>query len=239
MPHSRRAASAATQNPGTAPSADEPVYLRHEDRRAGVPELSGRRRCGDGWFPGLCRHGGTSKVGTGNYMAMAATHYRTTPTSHLESGLPTTARRDRPVRTALAAPIAATAACRFRASSAARCRRSGLGLQSLSDGTSKVALVTESREESSHVVVQRLRLVRRRRLAAGRIAGRPCCIRRRRPAPFYWGCDGRAHVRYGPQQGRYQRRYDEVLPPDRRKRIRTAVRRHIAIGDRAAGTRAP
>jgi len=92
------------------------------------------------------------KAGAGNYVALASTHYQgtaTTPTD-LESGLPTSANN------------AAGKGCSPNNGGGAYCgngglpfpgviggrrQRTGLGFNSLSDGTSKVALITESREE--------------------------------------------------------------------------------------------
>ena len=85
------------------------------------------------------------KVGAGNYMALAATHYTTTPTNNLESGLPTTAgaATGKPCNSA----YCGNGGLPFPGLISGKVQKTGLGMQSMSDGTSKTAFVTESREE--------------------------------------------------------------------------------------------
>lgn len=85
------------------------------------------------------------KVASGNYMALAATHYTPSPTGHLESS---------GTASVTAKPCTTGAYCGngglpFPGVVGGKVQKLGLGFQSLSDGTSKVALVTESREETA------------------------------------------------------------------------------------------
>ncbi len=80
------------------------------------------------------------KVGAGNYVAMASTHYRTTPTNALESGLPPTGKD-------CAGAYCGNGSIVFPGLSGQRVTALGLGLNSISDGTSKTLILGESREE--------------------------------------------------------------------------------------------
>ena len=175
-----------------------------------------------------------AKVGTGNYMAMASTHYQSSPTGHLESGLPAQPAAQRP-RTARRGAYCGNGGLPFPGVVGGKVQKLGLGFQSLSDGTSKVAFVTESREETftswysgfaSYVV------------GAGRTPKTPA--RSASTSGCRHGTDllglRTAHLRHRPEQGRHEGR-------SRRKyyqadESRTAATRHDAFGVRAAGTRA-
>ena len=180
-----------------------------QDRRLVCPSFPGEEDVAanfGSWIPTT----GTAKVGTGNYMALASTHYR-----HGSAG-----SKVWKVACRTAAGSLAAAAAKHCASGGAYCGNGGLpfpghvtggssaetrpGLQSLSDGTSKVALITESREESHHVLVQRLGVLRRRRLAGQRHSDRPGGMQPATGGPIYWNC-GR-QLRYRAQQGRHEGR---------------------------------
>jgi hypothetical protein len=89
---------------------------------------------------------GTGKLGTGNYVALAATHYVTQVTDNLASGLPTTAGQTN--TTACTGAYCGNGGLPFPGLVGGKIQPKGLGFQSLSDGTSKVALITETREET-------------------------------------------------------------------------------------------
>jgi prepilin-type N-terminal cleavage/methylation domain-containing protein len=86
------------------------------------------------------------KVATGNYMALAATHYQSG--GDLESGLPTTANAATG-KSCTGAAYCGNGGLPFPGLVGTKIQRNGLGIQSLSDGTSKTAMVAESREEIS------------------------------------------------------------------------------------------
>jgi prepilin-type N-terminal cleavage/methylation domain-containing protein len=85
------------------------------------------------------------KVGTGNYMALASTHYRGA-SGHLESGLPTTAGATTG-KDCTSVAYCGNGGLPFPGVVNGKVQKTGLGFQSLSDGTSHVAIVAESREE--------------------------------------------------------------------------------------------
>jgi hypothetical protein len=87
------------------------------------------------------------KVASGNYMALAASHYSNGTSNHLESGLPTAAASNKGKDCASGA-YCGNGGLPFPGIVGGKVQKTGLGFQSLSDGTSKVALVTESREET-------------------------------------------------------------------------------------------
>jgi hypothetical protein len=127
----------AVQNPGTKADAKNNPYLASTK----IPTLVCPSYPGDEDVPFIL--GATFKVGTGNYMAIASTHYHSS--GSLESGLPKDA-------TSVGKDCASGAYCGnggmpFPGIVSGRVQKTGLGFQSLSDGTSKVPLVTESRED--------------------------------------------------------------------------------------------
>lgn len=146
------AAKGATQNPGIAPSTTNPYLFATKISGFVCPSFPGDEEVsvgpGSGFPAPWGATGGTNKAGSGNYVALASTHYTTSPTGHLESGLPTTAG------SAVGKSCASGAYCGngalpFPGLVGGRVQKLGLGMQSLSDGTSKVAMITESREENS------------------------------------------------------------------------------------------
>jgi prepilin-type N-terminal cleavage/methylation domain-containing protein len=139
----------ATQNIGTVPSATNPYIFATKLANLVCPSFPGEEDVAVGNF-GSSNWQNTeapAKAATGNYMALAATHYTTTPTNHLESGAPSAAG------SATGKPCTSGAYCGngglpFPGVVGGKVQKLGLGMQSLSDGSSKVAFVTESREES-------------------------------------------------------------------------------------------
>jgi hypothetical protein len=87
-----------------------------------------------------------SKVAIGNYMAIAATHYRSTPKDHLESGLPAAAGPDSG-HDCSNRTHCGNGALPFPGIVDGKVHRTGLSLADLEKGTSKTAILTESREE--------------------------------------------------------------------------------------------
>jgi hypothetical protein len=173
----------ATQNPGSPANATTNPYLWSTKINTLVcPSFPGEED--NSQFPNAPAG---FKVGTGNYMALAGTHFRSTITEGIESGLPTSA----------AAGGGSTKGCHntaycgngglpFPGGTSPPAR--GLGLQGLSDGTSKTALITESREEiksswwsglASYVVgawPQNTTLPNGKQASA--------------TSPWYWNCEG-------------------------------------------------
>ncbi len=134
--------SAATQNPGTAPNATTNPYLASTKIGTLVcPSFPGEEDVAFILPAGF-------KVGTGNYMAIASTHYQGAPSSSvsLENGLPTANGASTGKNCATGA-YCGNGGMPFPGTVNGRVQKRGLGFQSLSDGTSKVPLVTESREE--------------------------------------------------------------------------------------------
>jgi competence protein ComGC len=88
-----------------------------------------------------------SKVATGNYVALAATHYRSTPINHLESGLPTAAGANGG-QDCGSGPYCGNGGLPFPGIVDGKVQKQGLRFKDLSAGTSRVVLITESREET-------------------------------------------------------------------------------------------
>jgi prepilin-type N-terminal cleavage/methylation domain-containing protein len=103
------------------------------------------------WVAGRTGTDGNLKVATGNYMAMAATHFQGT-TKHLESGYPTAAAATTGKNCALGTTYCGNGGLPFPGvtgtAAAAKVTKTGLNIVSLQDGTSKVPMICESREET-------------------------------------------------------------------------------------------
>ena len=180
---------AAVQNPGAAPNATSNPYLWATK----IPTLVCPSFPGDedvavsGFLTPVPT--GAQKIATGNYMAVAATHYLST--GDLQSGLPEKAGA------AVGKNCASGAYCGnggmpFPGIVSNRVQKTGLGFQSLSDGTSKVPLVAESREEiltgwwsgfASYVVAA---------WPNSGSAGTPQGVQNVANGPIYWGCGAAA-----------------------------------------------
>jgi type II secretory pathway pseudopilin PulG len=89
-----------------------------------------------------------SKVATGNYVALAATHYRSSPSNHLESGLPNAAGPNAGGKDCTNAAYCGNGALPFPGVVGGKVQRSGVSIQALSKGTARTAVITESREET-------------------------------------------------------------------------------------------
>jgi hypothetical protein len=90
---------------------------------------------------------GGSKVAAGNYVALAATHYRSSPNGHLESGLPTVLGANAGGRDCMNGPYCGNGGLPFPGIVNGSVQAKGPTFRDLKRGTSKVAIVAESREE--------------------------------------------------------------------------------------------
>jgi hypothetical protein len=123
-------------------------------------------------------------------MAIAATHYQTG--GSLESGLPPSAGATEGKNCSSGA-FCGNGGMPFPGTVNGRVQKTGLGFQSLTDGTSKVPLVTESREDvktswysgfASYSVGAWPQGASPKGVAASTATG----------APIYWGCDGTCDI---------------------------------------------
>jgi hypothetical protein len=133
------------QSPGTTPSTTNPYIFATKIPGLVCPSFPGEddqpvANFGSSWKA----TNGTGKVGSGNYVALAATHYYTTA-PQLASGLPTSAAAT--TTTGCTGAYCGNGGLPFPGLVGGKIQSKGLGFQSLSDGTSKVALITETREE--------------------------------------------------------------------------------------------
>jgi prepilin-type N-terminal cleavage/methylation domain-containing protein len=148
---------AATQNPGSDPTSTNPHIHSTKVSTLVCPSYPGEEDVAVGNFAtSWIATGGTGKVGAGNYMALSSTHCRARfclGNEGLESGNPASGT----VTGSLGGGgslkhCGNTAYCGngglpFPGLTGGVPQKRGLGLQSLSDGTSKVALITESQEQ--------------------------------------------------------------------------------------------
>jgi hypothetical protein len=89
-----------------------------------------------------------SKVATGNYVALAATHYRSNPSNHLESVFPPGELPNAGGRDCTNVPYCGNGGLPFPGIIGGKVQKGGLSMQSFPRGTSHVAIITESREET-------------------------------------------------------------------------------------------
>ena len=88
-----------------------------------------------------------SKVATGNYVAVVATHYRSNPSNHLESLFPTGEVANVGGHDCTNVPYCGNGGLPFPGIWNGKVLRTGLTMPDLRRGSSKVAVITESREE--------------------------------------------------------------------------------------------
>jgi prepilin-type N-terminal cleavage/methylation domain-containing protein len=174
----------ATQNPGVAPSATNQYLYSTKISTLVCPSFPGEEDVAGFGSPVIAVMA-PGKVATGNYMAIAATHYQSG--GSLENA-------NNPTDAAGTGKVCGSGAycgnggMPFPGIVSGKVNKKGLGLQSLSDGTSKVPLVTESREEvatswysgfASYVVG-----------AWPNVADQPKGVTtgQSTTGPFYWGC---------------------------------------------------
>ncbi|HEY3392117.1 MAG TPA: DUF1559 domain-containing protein [Lacipirellulaceae bacterium] len=132
-----------TQNPGVVPSAANPFIYSAKLGVMLCPSFPGEEEVPV--FGDIPTKDGL-KVGTGNYVAVVATHYQPSGTKHPESGLPSSATSAS--RNCDSGAYCGNGSMPFPGQVGGRVQRRGLNFSSLSDGTSHVVLVTESREET-------------------------------------------------------------------------------------------
>jgi hypothetical protein len=136
---------APTQNPGKAPhNTTNPLIYSTQLTVMVCPSYPGEEEVPV--FGGIPPQPTGVKLGAGNYVALPSTHYTTTPSNHLESGLPT-ANNSKNGKSCAQGAYCGNGGLPFPGTVGGAVQKIGLGFQSLSDGTSKVALITESREE--------------------------------------------------------------------------------------------
>ncbi len=136
-----------TQNPGVAPNATTNPYI-FETKIPGLvcPSFPGEEDVPIANFGTTWKTpGGGGKAGSGNYVALSATHYLNA-TGQLASGLPSSPGGAQ--TTACTGAYCGNGGLPFPGTVGGKVQKRGLGFQSLSDGTSHVALITESREEN-------------------------------------------------------------------------------------------
>jgi prepilin-type N-terminal cleavage/methylation domain-containing protein len=180
-------AKSPTQNPGTVPHNTTNPYIMSTQLSVMIcPSYPGEEEVPAQGFGMMPTQPTGVKVGAGNYVALPSTHYMTTPSNHLESGLPT-APNSKTGKSCAQGAYCGNGGLVFPGLVGNQVQKIGLGFQSLSDGTSKVALITESREEittswysglASYVV------------GAWPQGDQPVGIRQGTAAgtPIYWGC---------------------------------------------------
>lgn len=177
--------AAATQNPGTAPhNTTNPLIYSTKIAVMVCPSYPGEEEVPQ--FGSIPAQPSGVKVGAGNYVALVSTHYTTSPSNHLESGLP--AANNSPVgKNCASGAYCGNGGLPFPGLVGTQVQKTGLGFQSLSDGTSKVALIAESREEvitswysglASYVVAAWPQGDSPRGVASSNQPG----------SPVYWGC---------------------------------------------------
>jgi hypothetical protein len=176
---------APTQNPGTnAHNTTNPLIYSTKIGVMLCPSYPGEEEVP--FFGQIPNRPTGVKIGAGNYVALSSTHYLQSPTGHIESGLPA-AQNAKVGKDCRTGAYCGNGGLPFPGLVGTQVQKIGLGFQSLSDGTSKVALITESREEvisswysglASYVV------------AAWPQGDPPVGIRSSTAAgsPVYWGC---------------------------------------------------
>jgi prepilin-type N-terminal cleavage/methylation domain-containing protein len=142
--------AAATLNPATAPSATNPYIFSSKIGTLVCPSFPGDddHAVSDfpaSWAAGRTSPDGTGKAATGNYMAIASTHYQGTQ-KHLESGLPSTTGTTSK-NCGLGTTYCGNGGLPFPGVVGGKVQKTGLNIVSLQDGTSKVPMICESREE--------------------------------------------------------------------------------------------
>ncbi len=145
-----KSTSAATLSPGTAPQNPNNPYI-FATKISGLicPSFPGEddHPVGDfGTAPLKSITDGTGKVATGNYVAISSTNYQLA-TKHLESGYPSTATTAAVKTCAAGTTYCGNGGMPFPGVVGGKVQKTGLNIVSLQDGTSKVPMICESREE--------------------------------------------------------------------------------------------
>ncbi|HEX3600376.1 MAG TPA: DUF1559 domain-containing protein [Lacipirellulaceae bacterium] len=145
-------ATGATQTPGTAPSATNQMLWSTKLSGLVCPSFPGEDDvtiAANGFPAWKGANGTTNKAATGNYMALSATHYYSSGTGALESAGTASGLGSKTGKDCSTGAYCGNGGLPFPGVVGGKVQKVGLGFQSLSDGTSKVALITESREENS------------------------------------------------------------------------------------------
>jgi type II secretory pathway pseudopilin PulG len=137
-------ASAPTQNPGSPPSPTNPYIWSTKIPVFVCPSFPGEEDVAPFFTPAPTI--ATARVGTGNYVALAATHYRSTPHGHLGSGAPAATKTGG--KDCNSGPLCGNGGLPFPGYVNGRVQSSGLRFRDICAGTSRIALLTESREET-------------------------------------------------------------------------------------------
>jgi hypothetical protein len=131
-------APTSTSNFGPAAKPNNPYFWSHKLPELVCPTFPGEEEVAPfGQIPNTAG----LRVATGNYVAVPATHYRSSPAGHLESGPPSA------VGTDCSGKFCGNGALPFPGIIGGKVQKSGLPLGSLTDGASRTVLITESREE--------------------------------------------------------------------------------------------
>jgi len=142
--------SGATLNPGTTATATNPYIFSSKVPTLVCPSFPGEddHAVTDfpaSWATGRTGTDGNLKAATGNYVAIASTHFQGT-SKHLESGLPTSTGTTSKT-CALGTTYCGNGGMPFPGVVGGKVQKVGLNIVSLQDGTSHVPLLCESREE--------------------------------------------------------------------------------------------
>jgi prepilin-type N-terminal cleavage/methylation domain-containing protein len=187
-------AKGATLNPGSAATNPTNPYIFAQKINTLVcPSFPGEDDHAVADFTATwTANNGTQKVATGNYMAIASTHFLGS-TKHLESGYPTTAGTTQGKNCATGTTYCGNGGLPFPgvtgASPNTKVQKTGLNIVSLQDGTTKVPMICESKEEifsswysgaASYVVASWP--------GDGAAGKNPKGVQPTTNGPVYWGC---------------------------------------------------
>jgi prepilin-type N-terminal cleavage/methylation domain-containing protein len=143
-------AKGATLAPGSAATNPTNPYIFAQKIATLIcPSFPGEDDHAVGDFPKCTATNGTAKLATGNYVAIASTHY-IGASMHLESGYPSTSGVTTSKNCALGTTYCGNGGMPFPGTTGAapgKVQKTGLNIVSLQDGTSKVPMLCESREE--------------------------------------------------------------------------------------------
>lgn len=152
---SATAANNATLNPGSAATspasanAANPFIFNVKIQTLICPSFPGEDDHSPSDFTGPINAftTGTGKIATGNYVAIAATHFLGT-TKHLESGYPTASAQTSSKNCAQGTTYCGNGGLPFPGQAVGgKVQKTGLTMVNLQDGSSKVPMICESREE--------------------------------------------------------------------------------------------
>jgi prepilin-type N-terminal cleavage/methylation domain-containing protein len=186
---------APTLNPGQAPQSGtpgNPYIFAQKINTLVCPSFPGEDDHARADFPNTwIATGGTDKVATGNYVAMAATHFHGA-SKHLESGYPTAAGATTGKTCAAGTTYCGNGGLPFPGVTGGKVQKTGLNIVSLQDGTSKVPMICETREEilSSWYAGSTAYVVAAWPGAGGATGNSkpPTGVQTTTGGPIYWGC---------------------------------------------------